>query len=73
MSVLAQLTALLSKAAAAGVAVAFAAAVPKWFCFVCPIVLGLLAPLVINAGVGEAASMACQAMKLPDDECVDLW
>eukprot|EP00775_Hariotina_reticulata_P010293 gene10295-10452_t len=58
---------------AIGVAVAFAGVVPKWFCFVCPIVLGLLAPLVINAGVGEAADLACKAMQLPDNECVDLW
>lgn len=63
---------------AAGVAAAFTAAAavsgpPKWFCFVCPIVLGLLAPLIINAGVGEAADMACKEMKLTDEECVDLW
>jgi hypothetical protein len=35
--------------------------------------MGLLAPLVINAGVGEAADLACKALKLSDDECVDLW
>jgi hypothetical protein len=69
-----QLTSLLAKSTAAGVALAFSVSVvPKWFCFVCPIVLGLLAPLVINAGVGEAADAACKAMQLPDDECVDLW
>jgi hypothetical protein len=68
------LTSLLARSAAAGVALAFGlSVVPKWFCFVCPIVLGLLAPLLINAGVGEAADMACKAMQLPDDECVDLW
>ena len=68
------LTALLAKSAATGAALAFSASVvPKWFCFVCPIVLGLLAPLLINAGVGEAADAACKAMQLPDDECVDLW
>lgn len=61
------------KAAAAGLAAAFLATVPKWFCFVCPIVLGLLSPLVINGAVGEAADMACKAMQLPDDECLDLW
>jgi len=72
-SSLRQLARLLSQAMAVGVAAAFAASVPKWFCFACPIVLGLLAPLVINAGVGEAANLACQAMQLPDDECVDLW
>eukprot|EP00882_Tetradesmus_deserticola_P013767 GHRQ01014621.1.p1 GENE.GHRQ01014621.1~~GHRQ01014621.1.p1 ORF type:complete len:181 (+),score=93.90 GHRQ01014621.1:205-747(+) len=69
-----QLTSLMAKSAAAGVALAFSlSVVPKWFCFVCPIVLGLLAPLLINAGVGEAADMACRTMQLPDDECVDLW
>lgn len=60
-------------AAAAGIAAAFMTTVPKWFCFVCPIVLGLLAPLVINAGVGEAADLACKAMQLTDEECVELW
>jgi hypothetical protein len=65
---------LLAESAAAGVALAFSLSVmPKWFCFVCPIVLGLLAPLLINAGVGEAADMACKALQLPDDECVDIW
>ena len=61
------------KAAVAGVATAFVSSVPRWFCFVCPVVMGLLAPLVINAGVGEAADLACKALKLSDDECVDLW
>jgi len=70
---LSMLLQLATKAAAAGIMAAFVAVVPKWFCFVCPIVLGLLAPLVINAGVGEAAELACQALQLSDEECVDLW
>jgi hypothetical protein len=61
------------KAVRALAAAAVVAAVPKWFCFVCPIVLGLLSPFVINAGVSEAADLACKALQLPDDECVDLW
>lgn len=64
---------LVPQAARALVAAAAMAAVPKWFCFVCPIVLGLLSPLIINAGVSEAADLACRALQLPDDECVDLW
>ncbi|KAF6266791.1 hypothetical protein COO60DRAFT_1697256 [Scenedesmus sp. NREL 46B-D3] len=68
------LTSLLARSAAAGATLAFSlSVVPKWFCFVCPVMLGLLAPLLINAGVGEAADMACKTMQLPDDECVDLW
>lgn len=68
-----QLLHLAPQAAAAGIAAAFVTTVPRWFCFVCPIVLGLLSPLIINAGVGEAADLACKAMQLPDDECVNLW
>jgi hypothetical protein len=68
-----QLLHLAPAAVGAGITAAFVGAVPKWFCFVCPIVLGLLSPLLINAGVGEAADLACKALKLPDDECVDLW
>ena len=68
-----QLLQLAPKAAVTGVAAAFVSSVPKWFCFVCPIVMGLLAPLVINAGVGEAADLACKALQLSNDECVDLW
>jgi hypothetical protein len=68
-----QLLQLAPAAVAAGITTAFMGAVPKWFCFVCPIVLGLLSPLIINAGVGEAADLACKAMKLPDDDCVHLW
>jgi hypothetical protein len=45
-----QLVQLLPRAVAVGLAASFAAAVPRWLCFACPIVLGLLAPLIINAG-----------------------
>lgn len=68
-----QLFTLAHTAVGVGVATVFVGAVPRWFCFVCPIVLGLLAPLVINAGVGGAAELACKTLQLPDDECVDLW
>jgi hypothetical protein len=44
--------------------------VPLWFCVACPAVLGLLAPLVINAGLGAAA---CRHWQLPAEECNDLW
>jgi len=65
--------ALSAAAAAAAVAASAAAAPPLWFCFVCPVVLGLLAPLVINYGLGEAATAACDAWKLDDQACVDLF
>lgn len=47
--------------------------VPLWFCVACPAVLGLLAPLVINAGLGALADAACRHWQLPSDECNDLW
>lgn len=47
--------------------------VPLWFCVACPAVLGLLAPLVINAGLGALADTACQHWQLPPDSCNDLW
>ncbi|KAF8072842.1 hypothetical protein HT031_000502 [Scenedesmus sp. PABB004] len=71
-----QLVGLVAAAAAAGAAFvlpAGAGAVPRWWCFACPAVLGLLAPLAINAAVGAAASEACRALDLDDAECVDLW
>lgn len=70
------LTPLLSMLASAGgvsIALAFAAAPPLWFCLACPIVLGLAAPLVINFGLGGLAGEVCQALKLADDQCFDLW
>ena len=47
--------------------------VPIWFCVACPAVLGLLAPLVINAGLGALADAACRHWQLPAEECNDLW
>ncbi len=47
--------------------------VPLWFCVACPAVLGLLAPLVINAGLGALADTACRHWQLPAEECNDLW
>jgi hypothetical protein len=43
------------EAAALPVAVsaAFAAAPPLWFCIVCPAVLGLLTPLIINIALNQ--------------------
>ncbi|KAG1666006.1 hypothetical protein FOA52_010916 [Chlamydomonas sp. UWO 241] len=63
---------LLAVAAAAAVPAAFAAAPPLWFCLLCPAVLGLLAPLVINAGLMEVANALCVRMQLPDDQCFDV-
>ena len=36
-------------------------------------VRGLLAPLVINAGLGALADAACRHWQLPAEECNDLW
>lgn len=46
---------LLAPAAAVAIAGAFAGGPPLWFCVLCPTVLGLLAPLAINFGLGGAA------------------
>lgn len=37
------------------------------------VVLGLLAPLVLNAGCATAAEAACEYYKLPDADCAQLW
>jgi hypothetical protein len=50
-----RLTSLMGPALAAAVAAAFAAAPPLWFCIVCPAVLGLVAPLLINVGLNQLA------------------
>ncbi|KAK9832820.1 hypothetical protein WJX81_004405 [Elliptochloris bilobata] len=64
---------LIATAAAAAAAAALATAVPLWFCIACPVVLGLLAPLVLNAGCAAAAEAACKHYKLPDEDCATLW
>lgn len=46
---------------------------PLWWCLTCPIVLGLLAPFVINFGLTAAAEQLCAALQLPSEECSDLW
>lgn len=46
---------------------------PLWWCLTCPIVLGLLAPFVINFGLAAAAEQLCAALQLPAEECSDLW
>lgn len=62
-----------SKAGALAAAVAFASAIPTWFCIACPAVLGLLAPFLFNFGFGEGAELLCQHYQLPDDACNELW
>ena len=47
--------------------------VPLWFCIVCPLVLGLLAPFLFNCGLTAAAEALCSQLQLPDDTCADLW
>lgn len=63
----------ITKAAAIAVSVAVGYQVPLWFCVACPVVLGLLAPLIINAGAGAVANAACEHYKLPDADCAELW
>lgn len=63
---------LLGPALAAAIPAAFAAAPPLWFCILCPALLGLAAPLVINFGLGQLAGAICTQMQLPDDQCFDL-
>jgi hypothetical protein len=46
---------------------------PLWWCLTCPIVLGLLAPFVINFGLTSAAEQLCASLELPAGECSDLW
>jgi hypothetical protein len=69
-------------ASAAGVAAALvgaaaaalaAPAPPLWFCLLCPAVLGLLAPFVLNWGLTSAAEELCAALALPAGDCADLW
>jgi hypothetical protein len=55
------------------VAAAVAAAPPFWFCVACPIVLGLLTPLVINYGLAALAQQVCDHFSMDDTECFDLW
>ena len=46
---------------------------PVWFCVACPAVLGLLAPLLINAAAGAVANAACEHYHLQPYDCADLW
>ena len=46
---------------------------PVWFCVACPAVLGLLAPLLINAAAGGMANAACEHYHLPQADCAELW
>ncbi|KAI8470637.1 MAG: hypothetical protein J3K34DRAFT_521191 [Monoraphidium minutum] len=56
-----------------GAAAAALAAPPVWFCIACVAAMGLLAPLVINYLVGEAAQIACERLSLDTQECLDLF
>ncbi|MEW5298553.1 MAG: hypothetical protein WDW36_001664 [Sanguina aurantia] len=67
------LQALLAPAATIAIAGAFAGGPPLWFCILCPTLLGLLAPLAINFGLGGAAGQVCQRLALDDDACFDLF
>ncbi|KAK9792738.1 hypothetical protein WJX73_002341 [Symbiochloris irregularis] len=69
----AQVAASFGKLGAVAVAVTFASSVPLWFCIACPIVLGLLAPLLFNGALGQAAELLCSHYQLPQDECSELW
>ena len=64
---------LLAKGAATAALLAFSASVPTWFCIACPIVLGMLAPFILNMGFGAAAELTCEHYRLPQDECNELW
>ena len=62
-----------AKAAAAAVALAVGYQLPLWWCIACPTVLGLLAPLVINASAGAVANAVCDHYHLPAADCANLW
>ncbi|KAL4858835.1 hypothetical protein ACK3TF_001224 [Chlorella vulgaris] len=67
------LAAIFGKAGAASVTLLMAAQVPLWWCIVCPLVLGMLAPFIFNFGLTAAAEALCSQLQLPDDTCSDLW
>ena len=47
------LASLFSTAAPAAIAVGLGSQVPLWFCIACPVVLGLVAPFIFNAGTSR--------------------
>jgi hypothetical protein len=59
-------------AVGAAVTASLAAVVPFWQCVACVAVLGLLAPLAINALLGAAVDAACAVLELGPNECFDL-
>jgi len=63
----------IGKAAVAAVAGALLAELPLWWCFACPIALGMLAPLAFNFGLTAAAEQVCGVLQLSAEECSDLW
>lgn len=70
---LAQVANVVLSAATSAVTFAIAYQVPLWFCIACPVVLGMLAPFVINGGLALLASAVCSHWRLPTEECTDLW
>ncbi|GIL69113.1 hypothetical protein Vretimale_17314 [Volvox reticuliferus] len=62
----------LAAALAMALPAAFAAAPPLWFCILCPSVLGLLAPLLINLALNQVAGLLCSQLHLTDDVCFDV-
>jgi len=66
------LHAIMGPALAAAVAAAFVGAPPLWFCILCPTVLGLAAPLIVNLALNQVAGYLCTHLSLPDDQCFDL-
>lgn len=68
-----QVAQMVVSAAVSAIGVAIAYQVPLWFCIACPVVLGMLAPFVVNGGLALLASAACSHWQLPAEECNDLW
>lgn len=63
----------MASAATAALAAMAAGSIPLWWCVLCPIALGMLAPLIFNLGLTAAAEQLCNALKLQPQECTDLW
>ncbi|PSC70938.1 hypothetical protein C2E20_5704 [Micractinium conductrix] len=67
------LSGVFASAGAAAVALMVAGPIPLWWCIACPLVLGMLAPFVLNYGLTAAAEELCAQLQLPDQACTDLW
>jgi len=46
-------------------AASFASAPPLWFCVLCPVVLGLLAPLLVNLSLNQVCAGHAILLPLP--------